>query len=237
MTLIVENLRKSYGRNEAVRGISFRLEPGESLALLGPNGAGKTTTIKSILGLVIPDSGRISVDGLDCMKQVECRRLLGYAPETPDAPRWMTVCEFIEAMGALDSMPRSVARREGRKLLEALGVDSLCSRKFGELSKGQRKRVLLAHAFLPWKRYLLLDEPFTGLSPEWIDALRRLIASAVRSGKAVLISSHLLRELEGIVNKVVVIRKGSLLYEGPVSKRLEEIYRGIAVGEGIAAPA
>jgi len=226
--LVVENLVKKYGYFRAVEGVSFRLSEGEVLGLVGPNGAGKTTTIKSIVGLVRPSGGRIEVDGRDPQRDPGARRLLGYAPEAPDAPRWARVCDFMEALAEVDGFRGPERRRVVEEALEAMGVGGLCHRRLGELSKGQRKRVLIAQALLPGRKYYLFDEPFTGLDPEWVAAVRELIVGLARGG-GVLVSSHILRELQDIVDRVVVVARGRVVFEGSLRELAEAAGVGAVV--------
>jgi len=228
--LVVEGLVKRYGYFRAVEGVSFRFLEGEVLGLVGPNGAGKTTTIKSIVGLVRPSGGRIEVDGRDPQRDPRARRVLGYAPEAPEAPRWARVCDFMEALAEVDGFLGSEKRRVARQALEALGVGELCGRKLGSLSKGQRKRVLIAQALLPGRKYYLFDEPFTGLDPEWVAAVRELIVGLAREGGAgVLVSSHILRELQDIVDRVVVVARGRVVFEGTLRELAEAAGVGAVV--------
>ncbi|MEB3787770.1 MAG: ABC transporter ATP-binding protein [Desulfurococcales archaeon] len=232
MPLQVEGLRKRYRASIAVDGVTFTIEPGSIVGLLGPNGAGKTTTIKSIVGLVRPDSGSILVDGIDALRRgKEARRLVAYAPEVPDAPPWATPCELAEWALTLEGYSIAEARSGAKRLYEPLGVDEFCRyRKIGSLSKGQRKRILLALAFgLESKRYLLLDEPLTGLDPEWVSAVRKMIYDAGRSGRGVLVSSHLLREIEPVVDSIVIVRRGRTLFSGSLDELESRVSRGVLV--------
>ncbi len=212
--IIVEGLVKRYGYVKAVDGVSLRIGSGEVVGLVGPNGAGKTTTMKAILGLVVPDQGSISVDGVDPRLDPRVRRRIGYAPEAPVAPRWATVCGFLEVLASIDGVPRPSRRTAVRRALEEFGAGDFCHRKLGSLSKGQRKRVLLAQALLAERRYYLFDEPFTGLDPEWVAVVRAKITELASDGAGVLVSSHILRELQDIVDRVVVIRSGRTVFEG-----------------------
>jgi len=227
--LVVEGLVKKYGYFRAVEGIGFTLREGEVLGLVGPNGAGKTTTIKSIVGLVRPTGGRVEVDGRDPRRDPSARRLLGYAPEAPEAPKWARVCDFMESLAEIDGFRGSERRRVAREALEAMGVEGLCARKLGSLSKGQRKRVLIAQALLPGRKYYLFDEPFTGLDPEWVAAVRDLVVNLARGGGGVLVSSHILRELQDIVNRVVVVARGRVVFEGTLRELAEAAGVGAVV--------
>lgn len=221
--LVVEDLHKRYGYVRAVQGVNLRLEKGSVLGLVGPNGAGKTTTMKSIVGLVVPDRGRISVDGRDPWMDPEARKLLGYSPETPVGPKWIRACDLLEHLAVLDGLSRIEARRAARSALETFGLQDYCYRKLGAMSKGQRKRVLLAAAFMIERSYYILDEPASGLDPEWIAAIREQIVSAARSGAGVMVSSHILKELQDIVDKVAIIIRGRVVFEGSIQDLAERV--------------
>ncbi len=223
MPIIARDVRKRYGPITALRGVSLTIPEGEIVGLVGPNGAGKTTFIKSVVGLVVPDSASIQVDGID-WRMPEAKRLISYSPEIPENPDWATVCELLERLAWLEGMSLIDARREARLAAEKLGLRELCQRRIKSLSKGQKKRVMLAQALIPgdWKKYYLLDEPFTGLDPEWVSTTRSIIASLRDQGKGVLVSSHILRELEAIISRVAIIIAGKVIFEGPVSTLAEK---------------
>ena len=223
MPLVVRDLHKRYGRRVyAVRGVSFTLEDGSVMGLVGPNGAGKTTTIKCILGLVRPTRGEILVDG-EPSTAPSARVKLGYVPELPDAPQWMTPMELLEMLGRLEGLSAAEARRRAAELLREVGLWEAASRKIGALSKGMRKRLLIAQALVNTeaKRYILMDEPMSGLDPEWVEWVRSEVRRLKSMGVAVLISSHLLRELEGLVDNVTVIYAGRVVYQGGLSELME----------------
>ncbi|MCE4619527.1 MAG: ABC transporter ATP-binding protein [Desulfurococcales archaeon] len=223
--LVVEGLEKRYRYVRAVRGVSFTVGEGEIVGLVGPNGAGKTTTLKSIVGLVVPDKGRILVDDVDPQRDPGIRRILGYVPEAPEAPRWPRVCDFLEKLAYLEGMSKNEARRRARASAEELGLTEYCNYKVGALSKGLRKRLLIAQSLLRERKYYVMDEPISGLDPEWVAEVRAKIVALAREGSGVLVSSHILRELEEIVTRVVIIRRGEVVFQGSL-KELSEYAGG-----------
>ncbi len=235
--LEVSDLWKRYGYVRALRGLSFHLEKGEVLGFVGPNGAGKTTTIKSIVGLVHPDRGRILVDGRDPRRDKGAKKKIGYVPELPEAPGWARACELLEFLAMMEGVSKLEARRVAKRALEEFGVDFLCNRRLREVSKGQRKRILLAQAFMTPKDYLLLDEPVSGLDPEWVARVRDLVAEQASAGAGVLVSSHILRELEDVANRFVIIARGSKVFEGTTRELAEAVgMAGVIVVKSSRAP-
>ena len=218
MPVEVRDLHKTYSYVRALRGVSFTLDAGEVVGFVGPNGAGKSTTIKIIAGLVVPDRGSVIVDGVDALGNVEPRRHIGYVPEIPVAPPWARVCDFLEHLARMEGASKSEARLMVRRALERLGVGDLCNRKFKHTSKGQRKRILLAQAIMVPKKYIFLDEPITGLDPEWVAETRKLIIELKESGAGLLVSSHILRELQEVVDRVVIISRGRIVFQGSIAE-------------------
>ena len=210
----VKNLEKRYGFIRAVKNISITIEEGDIVGLVGPNGSGKTTTIKSILGLIIPDKGIISIDGRDPRHDTSVKKLIGYVPELPEAPKWMTSCEFLEKLAYLEGSPKNEARKVSREALRRLDLEDYCNYKIGALSKGLKKRLLIAQAIMLDRKYYLLDEPVAGLDPEWVVRIRKMVSEYGRNGAGILISSHILKELEDIINRVIIIKKGSVIFQG-----------------------
>ncbi|MCE4603284.1 MAG: ABC transporter ATP-binding protein [Desulfurococcales archaeon] len=225
--IVVEGISKRYKGAVAVDGLSLEIARGKVLGLLGPNGAGKTTTIKIILGLVKPDKGRVLLDDKDLHREgVRMKSLVGYTPEVPEGPAWATPCRLLEDLAVIDGVPRAEARLRARQALAELGVEDLCLRRMGKLSKGQKKRVLIAQALVAEREFMLMDEPFTGLDPEWVARVRELVLDLRRRGVGVLVSSHILRELQDLVDEVAVIAKGKTLFQGTI----DELARKVAGG-------
>lgn len=225
--IIVDSIYKRYKGAVAVDGLSMEINRGRVLGLLGPNGAGKTTTIKVILGLVKPDRGRILLDEVDLHREgVRMKRLIGYTPELPDAPAWATPCGLLEDLAILDGVPRHEAAAAARGALAELGVEDLCLRRLGKLSKGQRKRILIAQALITDREFVLMDEPFTGLDPEWVARVREIILDLRRRGVGVLVSSHILRELQDVVDEVAVISRGRKVFQGSIDELAAKVAGG-----------
>ncbi|MHA3773453.1 ABC transporter ATP-binding protein [Verrucomicrobiota bacterium sgz303538] len=206
----VENLTKRYAGFTAIKDLSFEVEKGEIVGFLGPNGAGKSTTMRILTGYMPATSGRASIAGFDVFEQsVEARRHLGYLPESTPLYNDMRVNEYLRYRAALKGV-------EGRKVKERVGdVIELCNLREKErslistLSKGQRQRVGLADALVHDPDLLILDEPTIGLDPNQIRQVRELIKNLANK-RTVLISTHILPEVEIMCSRVIVIHKGQI---------------------------
>jgi ABC-2 type transport system ATP-binding protein len=208
--IAIEKLSKSYGRIQALSGVSFKIEPGEVIGLLGPNGAGKTTLMKILTGYLEPDDGGVRVHGIDVISDpLSAQRRIGYLPESAPLYREMLVQEYLEMMAAM----RGVApeRRHARmvEVIRATGLTDVVVQPIGTLSKGFRQRVGLAQAIIHEPDILILDEPTTGLDPAQIVEIRDLIVGLAKKA-TVLLSTHILSEVEATCERVLVIMQGQL---------------------------
>jgi ABC-2 type transport system ATP-binding protein len=216
VVLEVRNLRKTFGPIVAVDNLSFRVDEGSIHGLVGPNGSGKTTTFKSIVGLTIPDSGEILIEGENLLGRHghRLRGKIGYSPETIAMPSWLSVREFLYITARLDGLNKKDALQSVEDAIKKFNLDGFVNTKISSLSKGQKKRVLIAQALIPEKKLYVLDEPMTGLDPEWVIKVREFIREKAKQGSSVIVSSHLLRELETIIDSVTVIKYGVVLFSG-----------------------
>jgi ABC-2 type transport system ATP-binding protein len=208
--IAIDKLSKSYGRIQALSGVSFKIEPGEVIGLLGPNGAGKTTLMKILCGYLEPDEGDVQVHGIDVVENpIAAQRRIGYLPESAPLYGEMLVQEYLEMMAAMRGVPPE--QREDRmiEVIRATGLTDRVVQPIGTLSKGFRQRVGIAQAIIHQPDILILDEPTTGLDPAQIAEIRDLI---VRLGKTatVLLSTHILSEVEATCERVLVIMQGEL---------------------------
>jgi len=208
--IAIENLTKSYGRIQALSGISVRIEPGEVIGLLGPNGAGKTTLMKILTGYLEPDAGEVRVHGIDVVGDpLAAQRRIGYLPESAPLYGEMLVQEYLEMMAAM----RGVApdRRHARmiEVIRATGLTDRVVQPISTLSKGYRQRVGIAQAIIHEPDILILDEPTTGLDPAQIVEIRDLIVGLAKK-TTVLLSTHILSEVEATCERVLVIMQGQL---------------------------
>ena len=212
--LLVEDLHKSYGAVAAVDGISFQVAPGEIVGLLGPNGAGKTTTINMILGVLSPTSGAIQIDGLDlARRRCEALQRTNFAAVYAPLPGNLTVSQNLRVFGLMYGLRNVRARVEA--LLADFDLVPFRNMKTGVLSSGEQTRVSLAKAMLNSPRLLLLDEPTASLDPSVARDLRARIRSiAAREGEGVLWTSHNMREVEEVCDRVLFLAHGRILLEG-----------------------
>jgi Cu-processing system ATP-binding protein len=215
-TILLERVSKSFGRQYAVQEVDLALAAGESVGLVGQNGAGKTTLIKLMLGLLRPSGGHVSVLGGDPAHAsgARARRKMGYLPENVALYPALTGLETIYFFARLKGEPLDRARA----LLDRVGLSAeAAARRVGTYSKGMRQRLALVQALLGNPRALLLDEPTNGLDPELRQSFYGLLRDLRGAGTTVLISSHALAELEGEVDRVVVISQGRKMADGNLS--------------------
>ena len=211
--IAVHDIRKAFGGTSAVNGVSFEVPDGSITALLGPNGAGKTTTIRSITGLVRPDNGYVIVDGITVAQQpIDARARLGVVPEQIGVYDHLTVREHLEYSAELQRVP-APALRAG-VLMEQLGLAALSSRLAGGLSLGERRRLALARALVHQPANLVFDEPTNGLDVMSARHVRNEIKRLAASGRAVLVSSHVMPEVSALCDRVVVLAAGAVVATG-----------------------
>ncbi|MCH6256453.1 ABC transporter ATP-binding protein [Puniceicoccaceae bacterium K14] len=210
----VDNLKKSYGSLQAVKGVSFTIEKGEILGFLGPNGAGKSTTMKMITGYLSPTSGTARVQGFDVQTHpIEVKKRVGYLPESSAAYPEMTVVEFLtyvaEARGI--TAKDEISDRLGDVIIKC-HLQKVQGQTIETLSKGYRQRVGLAQAILHDPSVLILDEPTDGLDPNQKYEVRKLI-KGMAENKAIILSTHILEEVEAICTRVIIVDEGRVVVD------------------------
>ncbi len=214
----VRDLSRRYGETWVVRGLEFSLNRGEVLGFLGPNGAGKSTTMQMLCGVLAPSSGEILIDGIDLLEQPkQARRRIGYLPENPPLYRELTVDEYLRYCARLHGLS---ARDSGPALERArslCGLESVGRRLIGNLSKGYQQRVGIAQAILHEPELVVLDEPTVGLDPIQIREIRELIRS-LGEQHGVILSTHILPEVQAVCDRVQIIRRGELIYHADIGE-------------------
>lgn len=227
MAVVVESLTKSYGNQRVVDGISFQVGDGEILGFLGPNGAGKSTTMKMITGYLEPDSGTVSVLGMDVSSNgLESRKQIGYLPEHNPLYLDMYVREYLEWVAHFYDIEDIPARV--REMIVTVGLEREQHKKIGQLSKGYRQRVGLAQALIHDPKVLILDEPTAGLDPNQLVEVRELIRSLGRK-KTIIFSTHIMQEVAALCDRVVIIHRGKIVADGPVATLEQQLRTGQVV--------
>ncbi|MEW5851384.1 MAG: ATP-binding cassette domain-containing protein [Myxococcota bacterium] len=207
----IENLTKAYGATQALRGVSFEVPRGQVVGFLGPNGAGKSTTMKILAGYVTPTSGTARVDGIDVSEDpVATRRRIGYLPENNPLYEDMMVREFLDFAADVRNVPAGERPAKIKSAVERCGLGPVLGKDIGQLSKGYRQRVGLAQAILHNPDLLILDEPTSGLDPNQIVEIRSLIKELGRE-KTVIMSTHILSEVQSTCSRVLIISGGKLV--------------------------
>lgn len=207
----VEGLSKNYARTVAVDNISFSVNKGDIVGFLGPNGAGKTTTMRILTCFMPPTEGKATVAGFDVFEQpFEVKKRIGYLPETPPLYPEMSVADYLSFVARLKNLPNSEIKRRTDEVMERCAVADVRSKLISKLSRGYRQRVGLAQAIIHNPDVLILDEPTSGLDPKQINDTRELIKSL--SGEhTIILSTHILPEVEAVCQKVIIINKGKLV--------------------------
>ncbi len=206
----INNLVKRYGDKNAVKGISFTVNDGEVLGFLGPNGAGKTTTMNIITGYLSSTSGTVKVNGHDILEEPElAKKAIGYLPENPPLYNDMTVKEYLNFICDLKAVEKEKRRNMLDNIVAMVKISDVYDRLIGNLSKGYKQRVGIAQALVGNPSILILDEPTVGLDPNQIIEIRRLIKSLSKN-HSIIISSHILSEIQEIADRVVIINRGKI---------------------------
>jgi ABC-2 type transport system ATP-binding protein len=234
----VQGLVKEYGRLRAIDDLSFRVAPGEVLGFMGPNGAGKTTTMRIVAGFLPATAGRVTVCGHDVETQaVEAKRRIGYLPEGAPSYPEMTPRSFLEFIADARGLKVPARRARLDEIFALLHLERVLDQTIDTLSKGYRRRVGLAQALLHDPEVLILDEPTDGLDPNQKHEVRELIGRMAKS-KIIVISTHLLEEVEAVCNRAIIIAHGKILADDTPRKlaskgksgRLDEFFRAITGG-------
>lgn len=214
MDIVVENLTKTYGIQKAVDSISFHVKSREILGFLGPNGAGKTTTMKILTCFMAPSGGDVKVGEHSIHDNQEIiKSKIGYLPENNPLYLDMPVLEYLQYVAQLQNVPKEKINDRIAEMVVTCGIDREKHKKIGELSKGYRQRVGLAQAMIHDPEILILDEPTTGLDPNQIIEIRKLIRNLGRE-KTLILSTHILPEVEATCDRILIINSGKIVADG-----------------------
>lgn len=226
--VVVENLIKYYGSFKALDGVSFRVKSQEIFGLLGPNGAGKTTTIKTIIGLLEPDSGYVGVLGKSPNADpIYVKSIIGYVPEEVNLYNSLTPKEFLEfviSVRKLGSESISLAKT----LAKSFGLDKYWDQPIATLSQGNKQKVAIVSALLHRPKILVLDEPIKGLDAKSAKLFKELIKLHAENGGSVIFSTHIMELAEGLCDRIAIIHKGKVLAEGTMDelKKMAHLEKG-----------
>jgi ABC-2 type transport system ATP-binding protein len=233
-SIAAEALTKTFGDVAAVQGLSFAVEPGEIFGFLGPNGAGKTTTIRMLMGIAVPSSGSVRIQGFDCHRgRVEVARRTGFVSDSPTFPDFLRGLEVLEFVAEMHGLPRALARKRAPALLEELGLSPASHSLASDYSAGMKKRLALACALVHEPAVLVLDEPSNGLDPLGAREMNQRLKTMAAAGGTVFLSTHLLSTAETLCSRVAILNRGRLVVAGPLaelrkagqsSRSLEEIF-------------
>lgn len=206
MSIVIENLTKSYGSQKALDGVSLEIKSGQITGLLGPNGAGKSTLMKIITGSVIPDAGSVMVNGVDVLKEpLKVQRVLGYLPEHNPQYLELYIKEYLEYVASIYKVDTSRVSQ----VIDMVVLGPEQHKKIGALSKGYRQRVGLAAALIPDPQILILDEPTTGLDPAQLVEIRALLREVAQE-KTVLFSTHIMQEVVELCSECIFLSRGHI---------------------------
>ena len=218
----VKKLIKHYGDVQAVNNIDFTINDGEIVGFLGANGAGKSTALKILTGYIAPTSGDVFINGLDINTQsIEIRKLIGYLPESNPLYLDMSVFELLKFIANIRGINGNNFKNASDKVIEQCGLRGVVHKKIGACSKGYKQRVGLASAMIHDPKILILDEPVTGLDPNQIIEVRKLIKNLGKE-KLVLMSSHILQEIEATVDRIIIIDHGQIVADGTTKKLMSK---------------
>lgn len=211
----LRGVQKRFGHVEAVREVSFTADDGSVTGLLGPNGAGKTTALRLLSGLMRPDSGAITVDGLDVVADpIGAQHAMGLLPDSRGLYPRLTAREHIRYFGELRGLSGSTLAARTHRLIDQLGLSQLADRRVAGFSQGERTKVALARALVHDPRNVVLDEPTNGLDIMSTRAVRELVRDLKREGRCVLFSSHIMQEVSALCDRIVVIAQGTVVADG-----------------------
>jgi len=225
MSIAAQELTKRFGAQIAVNEVSFTVSTGEVVGFIGPNGAGKSTTMKMITGTLSPDSGSVLIKDLPAINKLkEIRRLIGYLPENNPLYPEMYIREYLQYVAGLYQIRGKESRERISRVIEMTALGDELGKKIGNLSKGYRQRVGLAQALIHDPEILILDEPTSGLDPNQLVEIRNLV-STIGKEKTVLLSTHILQEVEAICDRVIIISNGQVVADEN-AERLKEQGKG-----------
>ncbi len=236
----VKDLRKSYGRELAVKNIDFQVQAGEIYGLIGPNGSGKTTTLRILSGVLGNFFGEAEIEGLDVRQDAnEVKKLVGYVPESPDLYESLTPLEFFNLVGSVREIDRDKMTKRVNYFVDAFELNEYMNQYIGSLSFGTKQKVSLISSFIHDPKVIILDEAMNGLDPKTAKILRGILFKYKERGKSIIFSSHVLQLAEMICDRIGIIGNGEIIAQGTMEElkdrsheeSLEDIFLKLTKGE------
>ena len=217
--LVIESVSKNFGDKQAVDNISLKIKEGEVFGLLGPNGAGKSTTIKMITGILRPNSGDIFLDDYSITKNnFEAKKLIGYVPDSPDMFLGLRGIDYLAFITSVYKLNKDETSKYIKELAQSLNIYDDLNSFISEYSHGMRQKIFIIGALLHKPKYLILDEPLTGLDPASSHLIKEIMSDVTKKGNTVLYSTHVLDVAEKVCDRVGIIDKGKLLFAGTLNE-------------------
>ncbi|MBR0352913.1 MAG: ABC transporter ATP-binding protein [Oscillospiraceae bacterium] len=228
--LIIEHLTKTYGEKKAVDDLSLHIRPGEIFGFIGHNGAGKSTTLKSAVGILQFDEGKITVCGKDIREEpVACKRDLAYIPDNPDMYEFMSGIKYLNFVADIFGIPASARQEKIRKYADIFELTGDLAQPISAYSHGMKQKLAVISAWIHDPKLIIMDEPFVGLDPKASHLLKEMMREHCDRGGAIFFSTHVLEVAEKLCDKVAIIKQGRLIREGTMEEvkgddSLEEVF-------------
>lgn len=228
--LKIENLKKSYGSKQVLKGINLEVKEGEIFGFIGHNGAGKTTTIKSIVGIIGFDEGTITINGLNIKDNpVECKKMIAYIPDNPDLYENLTGIQYLNFIGNVYHIEANIRKQRIEDLAKELEIYSNLGDSIGSYSHGMKQKLAIIGALIHEPKLLILDEPFVGLDPKAAFILKTKMKDMCQKGTSIFFSTHVLEVVEKLCDKVAIIKAGEIVTMGETedivkNQSLEEVF-------------
>lgn len=211
----LNNVYKSYGTKQVLKGINLSINPGQVIGYIGPNGAGKSTTVKILCGLISDYEGIVTVAGINLKEDpLAAKRKIGYVPELAELYDVLTPMEFLGLMGELYNLPKDLATDRIKKMLTAFGLENNIDQRMDTFSKGMKQKVLITSGLLHNPDIIILDEPLSGLDANSVIIVKDLISKLAKDGKTIFYCSHMMDVVEKVSDRIVLINDGTVIADG-----------------------
>ena len=231
VVLSIQNLKKKYGAQEVLKGVSLTVERGQIIGYIGPNGAGKSTTIKLLLGLETGFIGKVEIFGEDISRQShEYKRKIGYVPENAEMYDHLTACEYLTFIGELYGIDHRTAKDKAERLMEAFGLRGVFHQRISSFSKGMRQKILIISSLLHNPDLLFFDEPLNGLDANSVMVFKELLAYLAKQGKTIFYSSHIMDVVEKISSRIILLNEGKVAADGSFEELQQQNKEGSLEG-------